>query len=204
MGVFSRVEDRPTPQAVYNWRVYLSAAIAAAAAVMIGYDGAFIGTTIALPSFVAEFKFGQLSSSDVNLISANIVSCYQAGAFFGCFLAYPVGHFLGRRIGLLISAAVFCVGAALMLGVNGDRGLALLYVGRVLAGFGVGAASNLTPIYISEVSPPSIRGMLVGFYELAWQIGAVVGFWINVSPAQYLLNRWPAIPRLIVDSTVYH
>jgi MFS family permease len=58
-------------------------------------------------------------------------------------------------------------------------GLGLIYGGRVLAGIGVGAASNLTPIYISEISPPAIRGRLVGLYELGWQIGGLVGFWIN-------------------------
>lgn len=58
-------------------------------------------------------------------------------------------------------------------------GLGLIYGGRVLAGIGVGGASNLTPIYISEISPPAIRGRLVGLYELGWQMGGLVGFWIN-------------------------
>jgi len=56
-----------------------------------------------------------------------------------------------------------------------------LYAGRVLAGIGVGGASSLIPIYISELAPPAIRGRLVSLYEMCWQIGGVVGFWINVS-----------------------
>ena len=44
---------------------------------------------------------------------------------------------------------------------------------------GVGGASNLSPIYCSEIAPPAIRGRLVGLYEMAWQIGGLVGFWIN-------------------------
>ncbi|OCT53313.1 putative quinate permease [Cladophialophora carrionii] len=179
MGLLNLVEDRPTPRVVYNWRVYFSAAVAASAAMMIGYDSAFIGGTLALPSFKDEFHFERLSKSAVDLTSANIVSCYQAGAFFGAFLAYPAGHYLGRKIGLTIFAAIFTLGAGLMLGANGARGLGLIYGGRVLAGMGVGGASNLSPIYCSEVAPPAIRGRLVGLYEMAWQIGGLVGFWIN-------------------------
>ncbi|PGH23357.1 hypothetical protein AJ80_02610 [Polytolypa hystricis UAMH7299] len=179
MGILGLVEDRPTPKAVYNWRVYLLAAVASMAACMIGYDSAFIGGTIALKSFQDEFKFDEMTPSYRNLLSANIVSLYQAGAFFGSFFAYPIGHFYGRKVGLIAAAIIFTVGAGMMLGVSGERGFALLYAGRVLAGMGVGAGSNMTPIYISELSPPAIRGRLVGVYELGWQIGGLVGFWIN-------------------------
>jgi len=82
-GIFHLVEDRPTPSAVYNWRVYLSALVAGSAAMMIGYDSAFIGGTLALSSFEHEFGFNKLSTSEVNFKNENIVSCYQAGAFFG-------------------------------------------------------------------------------------------------------------------------
>jgi MFS family permease len=37
----------------------------------------------------------------------------------------------------------------------------------------------LVPLYIAEVSPPSIRGRLVGIYEIGVQAGTCVGFWIN-------------------------
>lgn len=161
MGMLSKVEDRPTPSQVYNWRVYACSIVAGFAAVMIGYDSAFIGTTIALPSFKEEFNFAALSKTKLNLVSANIVSCYQAGAFFGSLFAYIAAYFLGRVRGMAVFSAVFTVGAAMMLGANGDRGLGLIYGGRVLAGLGVGGCSSLAPIYISEISPPAIRGRLV-------------------------------------------
>ena len=146
---------------------------------MIGYDSAFIGGSIALASFKTEFNWAQYTPEESDLISENIVSCYQAGAFFGAFFAYAAGHYLGRKKGLQVFSAVFILGAGLMLGANGQRGLGILYAGRALAGIGVGGASNLTPIYISELAPPAIRGRLVGLYEMGWQIGGVVGFWIN-------------------------
>jgi sugar porter (SP) family MFS transporter len=179
MGILSLKEDRPTPKAVYNWRVYASAAVASFASCMIGYDSAFIGTTLALPSFIEEFQFGLLSKEEKALISANIVSLYQAGAFFGSFFAYVSSHYLGRRKSLFVFISVFILGAGLMLGANRERGLGLIYGGRVLTGIGVGASSMIVPIYISELSPPAVRGRLVGIYELGWQVGGLVGFWIN-------------------------
>jgi MFS family permease len=182
MSILSLVEDRPTPKEVYNWRIYILAAVVSLTSCMIGYDSAFIGGTIVLDSFTSEFDI----SSKNTLLSANIVSLYQAGAFFGAFFAYPIGHFWGRKIGLIIASLVFTFGAGIMLGADGSRGLGLIYAGRVLAGLGVGAGSNFTPIYISEMAPPAIRGRLVGIYELGWQLGGLVGFWINVSSSETL------------------
>ncbi|EKG20715.1 Sugar/inositol transporter [Macrophomina phaseolina MS6] len=179
MGVLALVEDRPTPKAVYNWRVYACATIASFASCTIGYDSAFIGTTLSLPSFVDEFKFEEMSASHLALVKANIVSVYQAGAFFGSLFAYVSSYFWGRRISLQLFSLIFILGAGMMLGANGDRGLGLIIGGRVLAGIGVGGASNMTPIYISELAPPAVRGRLVGIYEAGWQIGGLVGFWIN-------------------------
>lgn len=87
-GFLTLVEDRPTPKSVYNWKVYASAATASFASCMIGYDSAFIGTTLALPAFEDEFGFNDMTDSHLALIKANIVSVYQAGAFFGSFFAY--------------------------------------------------------------------------------------------------------------------
>ncbi|KAJ4149145.1 hypothetical protein NW754_000584 [Fusarium falciforme] len=179
MGLLTLKEDRPTPKEVYNWRVYACAATASFAACTIGYDSAFIGTTLALPSFVDEFNFASYSADKLALLKQNIVSVYQAGAFFGSLFAYGSSYFLGRRYSLILFSLIFMLGAGMMLGANADRGLGLIIGGRVLAGIGVGGCSNMTPIYISELAPPAVRGRLVGLYELGWQAGGLVGFWIN-------------------------
>ncbi|KAH0359705.1 quinate permease, partial [Aureobasidium melanogenum] len=187
MGLLTLVEDRPTPSAVYNWRVYACAAVASFASCMIGYDSAFIGTTIALPSFVHEFGFKKMKPAHLALIKANIVTVYQAGAFFGSLLAYASAYYLGRRKSLWVFVTVFMVGAGIMLAAK-DGDLAPIYAGRVLAGLGVGGSSMIVPIYISEISPPAVRGRLVGIYELGWQIGGIVGFWINYALSETMAS----------------
>ncbi|CAI4212024.1 unnamed protein product [Parascedosporium putredinis] len=179
MGLLTLKEDRPTPKEVYNWRVYACAAVASFASCLIGYESAFFGTTLALPSFTSEFKFSTYEPNDLALLKQNIVSVYQAGAFFGSLAAFVSSYYLGRRYSLVLFNAIFAVGCIMQLACTGDKGLGLIIGGRVLGGFGVGGCSNMTPIYISELSPPAVRGRLVGFYELGWQIGGLVGFWIN-------------------------
>jgi hypothetical protein len=34
-------------------------------------------------------------------------------------------------------------------------------------------------MFITEIAPPAVRGQLVGIYEVGWQIGGLLGFWIN-------------------------
>ncbi|GJD03104.1 quinate permease [Colletotrichum higginsianum] len=179
MGILAVVEERPTPPSVYNWRIYALACIASCGSCMIGYTSAFIGTTVALDSFKSEFGLDRLSTTERNLISENIVSLFVAGAFFGALLTYCLSHFIGRKWCLAIGATTFSLGAGLTCGANSSLGLGILYAGRVFSGLGTGVASNIIPIYISELSPPAIRGRLVGLYELGWQIGGMVGFWIN-------------------------
>lgn len=65
------------------------------------------------------------------------MSTYQGGCFFGALLGYPAGQLLGRKMGLLLSALVFCLGAGVMLAADGARGLGPIYGGRIVAGLGM-------------------------------------------------------------------
>lgn len=146
MGILAKIEDRPTPAEVYNWRVYISAIVASFASCMIGYTTSFIGTTVALDSFGNAFGFDQMPTSESTLIKANVVSLFQAGAFFGSPMAYTTCHYLGRVKSLWITAGIFIVGAAVTFGsVTGSLGP--LYAGRVICGLGVGGATMVASIH---------------------------------------------------------
>lgn len=183
-NIFARVEERPTPPQVYNWRIYMTALLASTASVLIGYDSGFIGSTVANSYFLPNFGIDP-EASNADDITSNIISCFHAAAFFGALLGYPLAHYWGRKISLIIVSGMGALGAAVMLiAVKGS--LAPLYVGRVLTGLTVGASTNLTVVYLSEVSPSSIRGQIIALYEVGWRVGDLIGFWINYGVAEHV------------------
>ena len=135
-NLFEKVEDRPTPPQVYNYRIYMTAIMASAAAIIIGYDGGFIGGTVALDSFKNEF--GLDKSAHSSFIISNVISVFHAGCFFGALFSYPFSFYLGRRIPLIFAAFLITAGSGIMLAANSSVGLGPIYAGRVMAGVAVG------------------------------------------------------------------
>ncbi|ELU42358.1 quinate permease [Rhizoctonia solani AG-1 IA] len=172
--------SHPDPPQVRNWRVHLLSISVSMGAAAMGYDTGVIGGTLALPSFRRDFGLDRTSQHERDTLSGNIVSTFQVGTFFGSLLTFPLVEKYGRVKGMLAAGAVFMVGAVLMTAANGHLGM--IYAGRGIAG--LGSASLIIPVYIAEVSPPSIRGRLVGIFEILSQGGSMVGFWIN-----YIMDR---------------
>ncbi|PVI03025.1 general substrate transporter [Periconia macrospinosa] len=166
----------PAPKEIYNVYVYLTAMVASMGAFIFGYDLAFIGTTITLKPFNKDFSLTHASQSEKDAFSANIVSLLQAGCFFGSLAVAPLGDKYGRKPSLLIAGVLFVIGS-LMQTVSFGHVWAM-FLGRAIGGLGVGLASGVVPLYIAELSPPSIRGRLVGIYEISVQTGTCIGFWI--------------------------
>ncbi|KAI1501122.1 putative MFS quinate transporter [Biscogniauxia marginata] len=113
----------------------------------------------------------------VFLLACAFVSTLQAGCFIASLVACPFADRYGRRWSLIVSATITCVGIALQAAPT--LSLPIMYAGRLIAGFGVGAASMLTPLYVSECAPRAIRGALTGFYQLFIVNGVMISFWIN-------------------------
>lgn len=108
---------------------------------------------------------------------ANITSLFAVGAFFGALITFPLAERIGRRLTILVACLIFLVGGGLMTGAQGN--LNTFIAGRAIGGLGVGCATMVVPVYISETAPPSIRGRLVGIFEVISQSAAMLGFWIN-------------------------
>jgi hypothetical protein len=124
--------SNPAPPQVYNWRVYALALSAAMGSSMFGYDSSFIGGSLSLPSFQRRFHLENVSKHEKAQLSANIVSTFQAGCFFGAIFCYFISERLGLKKTLMLCGAVFNVGVILQMAATGQLGL--IYAGRALTG----------------------------------------------------------------------
>ena len=164
----------PPPKEVVNSRVILLGLYGSFCAILFGYDLGFIGGVLVLPSFVKDYDLATASAASRTAFNSNVVSVFQAGAVFGAMLSSISSNLIGRKMTLLANLVVYLLGAVLMTAASGTAGVGLVYAGRVLTGWGVGASTMLVPIFVAESSPAHIRGRLVGLYEVGVQFGTMV------------------------------
>ncbi len=93
------------------------------------------------------------------------------GCIIGCLIAGKSADAYGRRPGLMFSALIFAISS---IGMALSPSLTVFIVMRFCAGIGVGMASMLSPMYIAEISPASIRGRNVAINQLTIVIGILV------------------------------
>ncbi|KAG9567946.1 general substrate transporter, partial [Aureobasidium melanogenum] len=179
MGLLQKIVKndamKEDPPEVYGWKVYFLAFSACFGGMLFGVDSGIIGGVLTLPAFKTKYGLDDLSTIQRADLQANIVSTLQCGCFAGALIASYIADRLGRRMALLIAAVVVTIGCAFQAAADGH--IALMYVGRLIAGFGVGKASMVTPLYISENAARAIRGGLTGIYQLFIATGTMLAFW---------------------------
>jgi MFS transporter, SP family, galactose:H+ symporter len=151
----------------------------------------FIGMTAALAGLLFGLDVGVISGAE-GFIQADfkisddqiqfIVSALLWGAAFGALFSGILSSHLGRRKTILISAVNFIVGAILCAFARDEN---TLLASRFLLGIAVGVASFTAPLYLSEISPQSVRGSMISMYQLMITIGIVLAFLSNTWLATY-------------------
>lgn len=89
----------------------------------------------------------------------------------------PLNDRLGRCWSLRLGTLIYIAGVLGQGLCDGDLGG--LYASRFISGMGIGVATIVPPVYISEISPKAIRGLLALQYAACQQLGVVLGFFIN-------------------------
>ena len=147
--------------------VIFMAVVAAIGGILFGYDTAVISGTTA----IVKSQFGL-----TDLKEGWYVGCALIGSICGVLVAGSLSDYLGRKLTMLISAALFSI-SAIGCAVCGSFDALVAY--RIIGGVGIGIVSIVSPIYISEVSPAKIRGTLVSLYQLAVTAGFLLAYLAN-------------------------
>ena len=146
---------------------YLISAVAAFGGLLFGYDTAVIAGAIGY----LQVKF-ELSP----MLTGWAASSAIWGCVFGALFAGALSDKYGRKKVLLLSGLLFTLSA---LGSAVPDNLTQFVLARFIGGLGVGSASMLSPLYISEIAPAQIRGMLVTLYQLAIVFGINIIYIVN-------------------------
>lgn len=161
------MRDSPSTDSRVTLAMILSAAGAALAGLLFGFDTAVIsGATAALQSQFA-LSDGALGFTVASALIGTVIGSLAAGA--------PADRF-GRKAMLLVVAIAYLVSS---LGTGLAPSWVVLLAFRFLGGLAIGAASVVTPIYIAEVSPARFRGRLVALNQLNIVLGIVLAFLSN-------------------------
>jgi len=104
------------------------------------------------------------------------MSCALIGCLAGAVISGWLSDRFGRKKLLILSAALF---VAASIGTGGASSFMLFVLFRITGGIGIGLASNLSPMYIAEVTPGSVRGRFVSINQLTIVIGILAAQLIN-------------------------
>lgn len=134
---------------------------------LFGYDTAVISGTIGL----VKSQFNLNTAMEGWFVSSALVGCISGVAFAG-----ELSDRFGRKRSLIFSGLMFSVS---VVGCALSASHAELIIFRLVGGIGVGVASMLSPMYISEVSPARIRGRMVALYQFAITVGILCAYFSN-------------------------
>ncbi|MHC4558724.1 MAG: sugar porter family MFS transporter [Planctomycetota bacterium] len=184
-------ENSANNQASYNMAfIWLVCLVAAMGGLLFGYDWVVIGG--AKPFY--EPYFGITDATPF------LRGFAQSSALFGCLMGAVLSGIIsdksGRKRLLILSGLLFTVSAV---GTAFARNFVFFNAFRIIGGIGIGLASNLSPMYIAEISPARMRGRFVSINQLTIVIGilaAQIINWLIAQPVpegagtEYILSSW--------------
>jgi SP family galactose:H+ symporter-like MFS transporter len=181
---------RAGEQAGSSAYVYLAAFLAALGGLLFGYDtGVISGALLFIRSQFGLSVFRQ----------EVVVSVVLVGAAIAALGGGRLADKFGRRATLLLTAVIFVVGAVMC---AAAPTAALLIVGRVIVGLGIGLSSTTVPLYISEISPANARGWQVSLFQLAITVGILGAYVVDYAFSGNQGWRWmlglAVVPGLIL------
>src|SRR5881398_3734664 len=175
--------------------LYIAASFAALGGLLFGYDtGVISGALI----FIKR-EFGLTTAAEEIVVTGVLL-----GATIGAIVGGKAADLFGRRRVLLVTAAIFGIGALTSAIAPSP---AILIVSRVVLGLAIGLASTNVPVYLSEVAPARARGWVVSLFQLAVTIGIVIAYLTDYTFAGMEGWRWmlglAVVPALVFGAGMF-
>lgn len=159
-----------------NYFVILCAAFAAVGGMVFGYDQGVVSVILVMPDFLDRFERVSETASGAGLWKGLMTAMIELGALMGAINQGWIADKISRKYSIAVAVFIFTIGSVLQ---TAAVDYPILVVGRLIGGVGIGMLSMVVPLYISEISPPEIRGALLVLEELSIVFGIVVAFWIT-------------------------
>ncbi|MEA1876367.1 MAG: D-xylose transporter XylE [Bacteroidota bacterium] len=174
--------------------IYVITIVATLGGLLFGYDTAVIsGAEKSIQAYLINgLDLGSLAHGAT--VSSALIGCIIGGAISGLFALK-----FGRRNSLIMAAGLFFLSALgsgnpeFLFFTKGEPSMSLLYMFnfyRIVGGIGVGLASAICPMYISEIAPENIRGRLISFNQFAIIFGMLVVYFVNWGIAEGRSIEW--------------
>lgn len=170
------LEDEP-PERTFlgqtkgTWYIYWICLVASIANIFQGFDSGIYTIIISEKSFINLFNISSARSGVV-------ASMVNLGNVIGnLFIAWWFIWYLGRRAAFGLGTIVLLVGVALQ---AGAVAFAMIVIGRIVAGIGTAIIGTNLAAYQAEVSSPVVRGRVVSFVQLSYQVGVLVAWCVGL------------------------
>ncbi|KAI9843753.1 MAG: hypothetical protein M1837_006113 [Sclerophora amabilis] len=187
------------PKEVLNWRLWLAVFSFGLMGAARGVDEGLISGTLASDNFKKLLGFDELSVVDVAQVTANISAMVQIGSVGGALIAFVVCDRIGRLWATRELCIVWIVGIVIFLTNNGSLGQ--VYAGRFIAGLGIGQTTVVAPVYLSEISPKSVRGLCTATFSGAVYIGIMLAYFSSWGSSLHISEATST--RWVVPTTLH-
>ncbi|KAK5113503.1 hypothetical protein LTR62_003372 [Meristemomyces frigidus] len=168
-----------------SYYVALCAVFAAIGGLLFGYDQGVVSVILVEPQFLQRFTRIADGAAGAGFWKGLLTAMIELGALIGALNQGWIADKLSRKYSIVLAVGIFTIGSALQ---TGAVTYAMLVSARFVGGLGIGMLSMVAPLYISEISPPEIRGTLLVLEEFSIVTGIVIAFWITYS-TQHILSE---------------
>ncbi|KAF2685867.1 general substrate transporter [Lentithecium fluviatile CBS 122367] len=169
-----------------NHYVTVCAFFATLGGLLFGYDQGVISVTLVMDQFLNRFPRVSETVSGAGFWKGLMTAMLELGALIGALFAGWCADKLSRKWSIVVAVIIFTVGSILQ---TAAVEYGMLTVGRLIGGVGIGMLATISPLYISEIAPPEIRGALLVLQEFSIVLGIVIAFWTTYG-TRYMSSEW--------------